>query len=374
MRIIIIADDRKKEGGTNEVIKHITRALENHQIFVEYLDSEKYFPKFLPKKWKDLFRIFYLTKLSRADFSKFDIAITLQPDSHCIKHSNHIIYFQHYIKQYYELFWQSLRQKSSLRRKIMFIIIAILCRIADKIFLSPRLKKSHVLVNSHTVGQRILRYSGISNFSILYPGCKDNKELMHAYTSPKKIDNNNNDSQEKSNIPLLLSFSRLSWMQKGINVILDTASLATNYQFIIAGPYDDATIKTVQQKSLFPKNVQLIVKEFTEAQKTELFDKCDVFLAPYIEEDFGITPLEANAYGKPVIYCEDSGEIKLTQKHKETGFMCKRNPESIMVGIGYCIEHKEQMKPACIENATKYPWDKFEKGIQDYINKLETVF
>ena len=45
-----------------------------------------------------------------------------------------------------------------------------------------------------------------------------------------------------------------------------------------------------------------------------LFRKCDVFIAPYLDEDFGITPIEANAYGKPVIYCDDSGEIELYTK------------------------------------------------------------
>ena len=80
-----------------------------------------------------------------------------------------------------------------------------------------------------------------------------------------------------------------------------------------------------------------MIGEFSEEQKAELFRACDVFLAPYLEEDFGITPLEANGYGKPVIYCDDSGEIVRTQKHKHTGFMCTRTPTSIADGIKYLL-------------------------------------
>ena len=80
-------------------------------------------PKYLPKRWIDLFRIFYLRNISKDDyFKQFDIAITLQPDSHCIKHKNHIIYFQHHLKQYYDLFWYSFRQRRKLRRKIVFLL------------------------------------------------------------------------------------------------------------------------------------------------------------------------------------------------------------------------------------------------------------
>lgn len=107
LKIIILADKEQKQGGTNQVIKHIINALgnSNNKIVVDYINREKYLPKYLPKRWTDLFRVFYLHNISNDDyFKQFDIAITLQPDSHCIRHKNHIIYFQHHNKQYYDLF------------------------------------------------------------------------------------------------------------------------------------------------------------------------------------------------------------------------------------------------------------------------------
>jgi glycosyltransferase involved in cell wall biosynthesis len=383
MRIAIIADDIVKEGGTKEVIKHMRRALvddNDNQLSIEYVNSEKYFPRYLPTKWKDLFRIFYLGKISNADdFSQFDVIITLQPDSHCISHRYHIVYFQHHIKQYYDLFWQSFRQRKRLKKKMVFLLLTAVARLADRIYLTPNLRKAYVIANSQTVGKRLKKYNRISNFSVINPGC-NNKIAAPAppslsedqITTPNNDNNSNsnNDTLQKKNEPnLLLAFSRLNVMQKGIDIILEAASITPHHIFVIAGPYD-ATVESIDKGSL-PPNVQLIVREFSDEAKAELFNKCDVFLAPYIKEDFGITPLEANAYGKPVVYCDDSGEITYTQKHKETGFMCRRNPQAMVEGIEYCMTNKERMKMVCVDNATRYSWQSFEKSFRTYFNNLK---
>ena len=364
MRIVIIADDIVKEGGTKEVIKHIENAVDNHEVYIEYVSSEKYLPKYLRSKWKALFRIIYLNRISNANFSQFDIAISLQPDSHCIKHRNHIVYFQHHIKQYYDLFWQFFRQKRGLRKKMVFLLLTAITRLGDKIYLTPNLKTACIIANSHTVGERLRKYNGITNYSIINPGC-NRVEMIPSYNEsiiPNNLQKNNDHH-------LLLAFSRLNVVQKGIDIILDTATIMPYYDFVIAGPYD-ATIGTIDKNRLH-SNVKLIIKEFSEKEKSELFNKCDVFLAPYIEEDFGITPLEANAYGKPVVYCDDSGEIVRTQKHKDTGFMCKRSPQEIAKAIEYCIRNKEHMKTSCIDNASKYSWHNFENSFRTYVNTLK---
>ena len=362
MQVLILADERQKEGGNNEIIKHMISALYDHKILVKYIKSEEYLPSYLPRKWRDLFRIFYLARISTADFSGFDISITLQPDSHCIRHRNHIIYFQHHIKQYYDLFWQSFKQKKGIRKKIVYLLLTLIYRLADSIYLTPNLKRSRIIVNSQTVGTRLKKYNRISNFSIIHPGCNMVEAISQAQSTTLS------ESHKKNERFFILAFSRLNVIQKGIDVIIKTAQFMPDYDFVIAGPYD-TTIETIDGPTL-PSNVQLIVKEFSEQEKAELFSNCDVFLAPYIQEDFGITPLEANAYGKPVVYCDDSGEIVEIQKHKDTGFMCRRIPQEIAKGIEYCIKNREYMKTACIDNASKYTWNKFECFFRTYINNL----
>jgi glycosyltransferase involved in cell wall biosynthesis len=299
------------------------------------------------------------------------MAITLQPDSHCIKHENHIVYFQHHAIQYYDLFWYFLRQRKGIRKKIVFLLLTALARNADKVYLTPNLRRAKLIVNSKTVGQRLKKYNQISSFSVINPGCDIPAEEMFNNKNMEKLEMMINEPMGTINGPsdqlVLLAFSRLNVTQKGIDIILDTAILMPSYQFIIAGPHD-VTLETIDLNHI-PKNVKIIVKNFSSEEKSYLFRKCDVFLAPYMNEDFGITPLEANAYGKPVLYCDDGGEILCTQKHGTTGYMSRRIPEEIANGIEYCIKNKERMKSDCMNNASKYSWDKFESSFRRHVFK-----
>jgi glycosyltransferase involved in cell wall biosynthesis len=375
MRVAIVADGTERQGGTNEIISHILKSLDGHDVSVHYVRAERYLNRHL-RKWEHLARILYLRNISKIDFSNFDVVITLQPDSHCIRHKNHVVYFQHHLKQYYELFWPTLRHRKGIRKKVIFLLLAMIVRIADQIYLTPNLRKAHVIANSKTVADRLKRYNGISRFSVINPGCNSTVSIP---TTSHKIPNGKNElpvnrnhhSYSNSGKKMefhALSFSRLSLIQKGIDISIDTARLVPDCDLMIAGPYD-ATIESINPSSL-PINVHLIVKDFSEKEKIELFSNCDVFLAPYMQEDFGITPLEANALGKPVVYCDDGGEIVHTQVHRETGFMCERTPEEIAFGIRYCIENGRNMASACINNAARYSWNAFEKAFKNYILNL----
>ena len=157
-------------------------------------------------------------------------------------------------------------------------------------------------------------------------------------------------------------------MEKGIDVIIKTATITNEITFVIAGP-PGSDAQNPQLKNL-PSNVHLIVTKFSSAQKSELFWNCSVFLAPYVDEDFGITPLEANGCGKPVVYCHDSGEVTRTQRHLITGFECPRNPIKIAEAIRYCIKNSQFMREDCIENAKNYPWETFESTIRQIVKQI----
>ena len=52
MRLAIIGDETEKEGGTRQIIKHIIRTLDDGELKFEYFNSEIFFPKYIPRKWK----------------------------------------------------------------------------------------------------------------------------------------------------------------------------------------------------------------------------------------------------------------------------------------------------------------------------------
>jgi glycosyltransferase involved in cell wall biosynthesis len=277
-----------------------------------------------------------------------------------VRHKNLVVYFQHHLKQYYDLFWYSLRQKKGPRKKAVFLVLAAIARVADRIYLTSNLRRSHVIANSMAVGERLQKYNALYDFAVIHPGCGKAAMAGPGERSGGAVQVPDN---------FLLAFSRLNVVQKGIDTILEVARSMPKYNFVIAGPHDPSIDSIVNDPGL-PANVRIIAREFSEQEKAELYSRCEVFLAPYVQEDFGITPLEANTYGKPVVYCDDSGEIVRLQKDRITGFMCRRDPASIAEGIEYCLSNKMKMAPACMENAKKYSWESFEKNIVGYIMTL----
>jgi glycosyltransferase involved in cell wall biosynthesis len=344
------------------------------QVDIVYIKSAEYLPNHLPHRLKELFRLFYLRNISLEDiFDPADLVITTQPNSHCIRHRNHIIYFQHHLKQYHDLFWYSLNHQRGLKKKAIFLLLCAVNRIADQLYLTPNLQRSNVLVNSATVGERLKKYNRFHDFSIVHPGCNTPRYSSNVIQG---VDEGNDieiykkryesGHQDGSNA-LILAFSRLNVLQKGIDIIIETASIMSQYKFVIAGP-NDSSIDCICTSAL-PDNLVIIRGEFSDQEKDALFKACDVFLAPYVEEDFGIAPLEANSYGKPVIYCKDSGEIVRTQIDRITGYCCKRDAVSLAQGIKYCLENKEKMASRCVENVRRYSWDNFEKGFAEHVTR-----
>lgn len=197
-----------------------------------------------------------------------------------------------------------------------------------------------------------------SGLSVLYPGG------FIDLAAPRVGD----ERLHRSNKKLAASFSRLEVVKKGLELILDTAPLLAEVDFLIAGnPHGDMR----PLKANLPSNIRLVSKDnWLASEKLQLYRECDVFLAPYVHEDFGITPIEANSFGKPVVYCEDGGGILESQVHKVTGYMSKRQPRSFASGIMYCIENGENMATACIQNARRFDWHFFEEGISQAIDLL----
>ena len=106
--------------------------------------------------------------------------------------------------------------------------------------------------------------------------------------------------------------------------------------------------------------------------------KAFVFAA---EEDFGITPVEAQAAGTPVIAYGRGGALEtvreLGNRESPTGlFFYKQNKESLIKAIKFFDKNSNQIKyEDCRENALNFSIDKFKDRfkayVEDCLNKQE---
>jgi glycosyltransferase involved in cell wall biosynthesis len=127
--------------------------------------------------------------------------------------------------------------------------------------------------------------------------------------------------------------------------------------------------------SIYPEYEELVANapdnvEFmgvvSEEELTDLYANCTGFLTTAIDEDFGITPLEAMASGKPVVATREGGYME-TVVDGYTGIMVGPNADEIVEAVGTLSIEPAMYKEECIKQAAKFDYSKFEKRINDIV-------
>jgi glycosyltransferase involved in cell wall biosynthesis len=88
------------------------------------------------------------------------------------------------------------------------------------------------------------------------------------------------------------------------------------------------------------------------------------------EEDFGLTPLEAQALGKPVLAFGKGGALETVVENKTGVFFSEQTPNSLQEGLekleSLIIDPKD-----CIENAQKFTKEKFKQNLKKILQDFK---
>lgn len=97
------------------------------------------------------------------------------------------------------------------------------------------------------------------------------------------------------------------------------------------------------------------------------YRKCRAFVFPGVE-DFGITPLEAQAAGRPVIAYGEGGALE-TVSEGETGlFFREQTPEALAEAVARFERTEERYRPeACRARAERFGPERFRREIKDFL-------
>lgn len=160
---------------------------------------------------------------------------------------------------------------------------------------------------------------------------------------------------------------------KKIDLIVEAFSQMPDRKLIVIGDGPDFN----KVKSKAGPNVTLlgyqpfyVLKEYM--QRASAF----VFAA---EEDFGITPVEAQACGTPVIAFGKGGALETVcglNRNNPTGlFFHKQDVDSIKEAIGIFEEEKKNILPEnCRENALRFSNERFRREIKEYVDEKYELF
>jgi glycosyltransferase involved in cell wall biosynthesis len=160
-----------------------------------------------------------------------------------------------------------------------------------------------------------------------------------------------------------LSVNRI-YPEKRIELQIDVFRNLPEEKLIIAGGYAAGDHTTGYLKKLqrqLPPNVTM-VGEVSDPELLRLYATCKGFICTSIDEDFGLTPLEAMASGKPVVAVDEGGFRETVTP--QTGMLVEPSQDIIIKAIKTVSRNPESYKEACIARAREFDFPRFEARIK----------
>ncbi|MGB9911651.1 MAG: glycosyltransferase [Microgenomates group bacterium] len=118
-------------------------------------------------------------------------------------------------------------------------------------------------------------------------------------------------------------------------------------------------------RKIAKKNVEFL-GWVTEEEKWRLLAGCKAFICAATDEDFGITPLEAMAVGRPVIAFRGGGYLETVIERKTGEFFDKLTVEAL-VDVLKKFNPQKYSPSFCRRHAKKFSKEEFIKKIKNFV-------
>ena len=163
-----------------------------------------------------------------------------------------------------------------------------------------------------------------------------------------------------------LDVSRLSH-EKGLGLALEVFRHLPHERLLIVGGAPRGTDRDAFIERLRPPPNVEFRDTVTEAELITLYARCRGVISTAIDEDFGMTAVEANASGKVVI-AADGGGYRETQVEGVTGFLLPSRPEAFAERItSLTAADLESRAARCVEQARRFDSSLFVERMQGEI-------
>lgn len=166
-----------------------------------------------------------------------------------------------------------------------------------------------------------------------------------------------------------LSVNRLSH-EKRLSLQVETFRRLPDERLLVAGgPQVGVDADRFVRSLNPPKNVEFL-GEIEESKLVEFYATCRGFVATSMDEDFGMTPVEAMASGKAVL-ATDEGGYRESVVQDETGWLLPAEASAFSKKIDSLTDEQlEGMKDKCVERAKYFDEGMFIWRMKDHISRV----
>jgi glycosyltransferase involved in cell wall biosynthesis len=238
---------------------------------------------------------------------RVDQVISLRYPAYAVRHDRHVVWLNHRMREYYDL-WDQFSAQLSFKNRIKERVRRAVLHRADT-FLLNRAERRFVI--SATVQKRLQRWGRISS-EVLYPPPPVREYRCDGYGD------------------YLFAVSRLTPLKRFDLILRALAEpIAAGIRCVIAG--EGSELKELQRSR---NNLDLadrveFVGRLDEAQLVEQLARCRAVVFPPVNEDYGFVSVESFSCAKPVLTCHDSGGVAELVRDGQNGFVTDPTPEAL---------------------------------------------
>ncbi|OGD62982.1 hypothetical protein A2160_04440 [Candidatus Beckwithbacteria bacterium RBG_13_42_9] len=214
-------------------------------------------------------------------------------------------------------------------------------------------KVNYFIANSQNVRERIKKFYG-REAKVIYPPVETDG-IIKATKNLKPED-------------YYLIVSRVVGA-KGIELALKAAR-EVNFKLKIVGEPAGLRWQEKELAQLKSQNVEFLGR-VSDAELWQLYGNCKAFLALASDEDFGITPVEAMAAGRPVVAYRGGGYLETVIEGK-TGILFDRPDVKSLTKALVQVNALEWNPTDCRNQAEKFSKERFKREIKEFINQKLT--
>lgn len=382
MKVALVHDQLNEFGGAERVLASLKKIFPQADIYTSTYNPQGFGPqRDIFKKWniqvswfgkipiiKNLYSPFrFLTPAiwESFDFSKYDLVISSSGSWMCKgiitrpkavhplddKYPLHISYIHHPPRYLYG-YETAIEWQKYLLVKIYGNIVNHFLRVWD---FEASQRPDYLIANSEETKRRIQKFYR-RDATVIYPPVNiPSSSVIQSLRSSRFARDDNN---------YYITVSRLA-RAKHIDILIKAAN-KEKFKLKVVGSGRDAEYL----KSLAGGTVEFL-GNISDKELAKLYKSANAFLFSAVDEEFGIAPVEAMAYGLPVIAYR-SGGIPETVKDGINGYLFNELAEDSLIKKIHDLENlpKEkysEMRLSARKTAENFSEENFKKNILQFV-------